>query len=78
MKTILNMVKSVGDNRLTLVDLIHIFRGTKGSKKVVKYDNLPGAGSGAKLDRLDAERIVHNMVINGYLTEIHTGIDVAK
>ncbi|KAJ8670601.1 hypothetical protein QAD02_001860 [Eretmocerus hayati] len=72
-KALLNMIKDINKKRQNSATLLHISEIYKGSnlKKIrdAGHDRLPQYGHGSSWSKNDIERLLHLLVINGYLKE---------
>ncbi|XP_022183329.1 Bloom syndrome protein homolog [Myzus persicae] len=72
-KTIKELCGSGGgswNNNFTLIHIIDIFKGSSNQKiKSHNHDKLSLHGRGKQWDRFDAERLMHKLVLEGYLRE---------
>ncbi|XP_025200785.1 Bloom syndrome protein homolog isoform X2 [Melanaphis sacchari] len=72
-KTIKELCGSGGgswNNNFTLIHIIDIFKGSSNQKiKLNNHDKLNLHGRGKHWDRFDAERLMHKLVLEGYLRE---------
>ncbi|XP_025411035.1 Bloom syndrome protein homolog isoform X1 [Sipha flava] len=71
-KTIKELCNSSSNwnNNFTLIHLIDIFKGSTNQKiKTNNHDKLSLHGRGKHWDRLDAERLMHKLVLEGYIKE---------
>ncbi|KAL5239921.1 hypothetical protein ACI65C_007331 [Semiaphis heraclei] len=58
------------NNNFTLIHIIDIFKGSSNQKiKSHNHDKLSLHGRGKHWDRFDAERLMHKLVLEGYLRE---------
>ncbi|XP_026809821.1 Bloom syndrome protein homolog [Rhopalosiphum maidis] len=72
-KTVKELCGSGGgswNNNFTLIHIIDIFKGSSNQKiKSNNHDKLSLHGRGKQWDRFDAERLMHKLVLEGYLRE---------
>ncbi|KAF2717666.1 hypothetical protein K431DRAFT_288372 [Polychaeton citri CBS 116435] len=64
------LVKHIASDRITLLQAVDMFRGTKAKKE--EYKDLPEYGAGGGLDRGDVERIFYKLVNEDVLREENT------
>ncbi|EPX74582.1 RecQ type DNA helicase Rqh1 [Schizosaccharomyces octosporus yFS286] len=65
----IKLIRSLS-GKTTLLQLIDVFRGSKGAKIIENgWDRLEGAGDGKSLNRGDSERLFHQLVAEGIFVE---------
>ncbi|EPY54053.1 RecQ type DNA helicase Rqh1 [Schizosaccharomyces cryophilus OY26] len=65
----IKLIRSMS-GKTTLLQLIDVFRGSKGAKIIENgWDRLEGAGDGKSLNRGDSERLFHQLVAEGIFVE---------
>lgn len=70
-KSVIALLDGLGSGeRITLVQLIDVFRGS-GSKKYAKYTGSSHYGAGRDLSRTEAERLLQNMVAQNVLCQFN-------
>lgn len=69
-KLVRDMTRDKIRDRVTLLQAADVFRGAMIKRVVDRgHDKIQGFGTGAKLPRGDAERLLQRLVIEGYLAE---------
>ncbi|KAI9004388.1 hypothetical protein DFJ74DRAFT_693222 [Hyaloraphidium curvatum] len=64
-RTLIQLVDTVGHRKVTAVQCVDIWRGAKAAR----IDGIPGFGAGKDFSKTDAERIIHQLIIEDLVGE---------